>query len=167
MSECEIELIKQAEEKAACLIEKFRKFSKTLVLAESCTAGLVSSLLAGVPGASGVLWGSFVCYTKEAKVSMLDLNENELDTYGLVSKETACSMAAGVLAKSTADFAAAVTGLAGPDGDNSPVPVGTIWAACAARNGETEVQKFCFSGSRNEVRTKAAIAVLDIFLKKH
>ncbi|WP_461248416.1 CinA family protein, partial [Treponema sp. R6D11] len=61
------QLIKQAEQKAACLIEKLKTVSQKLVLAESCTGGLISSLLAEVPGASVVLWGSFVCYTKEAK----------------------------------------------------------------------------------------------------
>jgi len=165
MLECDIELIKQAKESAACLIEKLKKLSLTLALAESCTAGLVSSLLAGIPGASSLLWGSFVCYTKEAKVSMLGLNSKELDSYGLVSVQTAGFMAAGALAKSGAKIAAAVTGLAGPNGDGSCVPVGTVWIAVAF-NGGIETAEFHFSGPRNEVRLKAAIAVLDMIIKK-
>jgi len=155
------QLISQAERKAVCLIEKLKAVSKKLVLAESCTGGLISSLLAQVPGASGVLWGSFVCYTKEAKVSMLGLKESELSADGLVSEQTAYSMAAGALQKSGADISAAVTGLAGPDGDGSNVPVGTVWIAAALRGGETKVKMFNFKGSRNEVRLCAACAALE------
>jgi len=99
-------LIRQAEEKAACLIKELKVAGKKLVLAESCTGGLISSLLAEVPGASSVLWGSFVCYTKEAKVSMLGLNDSELSADGLVSERTAYSMAEGALQKSGADISA-------------------------------------------------------------
>jgi len=154
------QLIKQAEQKAACLIEKLKAVSQKLVLAESCTGGLISSLLARVPGASGVLWGSFVCYTKEAKVSMLGLKESELSD-GLVSGKTAHSMAAGALQKSGADISAAVTGIAGPDGDGSNVPVGTVWIAAALKGGEIKVKMFNFKGSRNEVRLYAACAALE------
>ena len=169
MSECKKnnKLVEQAEEKAACLIKKLKDFSCRLCLAESCTAGLISGLLAAVPGASGVLWGSFVCYTKEAKIRMLDLNEDEIKVHGLVSKETACSMALGALKKSEADssnevcFAASVTGLAGPDGDGSSVPVGTVWAAVASKGGIV-TKEFHFTGTRNEVRLLAAISVMEI-----
>jgi PncC family amidohydrolase len=160
------QLIKQAEEKAVCVIEKLKAVSKKLVLAESCTGGLISSLLAQIPGASGVLWGSFVCYTKEAKVSMLGLNENALSVDGLVSEKTAYSMAAMALQKSGADISAAVTGLAGPDGDGSNVPVGTVWIAATLRDGENKAKKFHFKGSRNEVRLCAACAVLEEIQKK-
>jgi len=160
------QLINQAEEKAACLIEKLKAVSQKLVLAESCTGGLISSLLAQTPGASGVLWGSFVCYTKEAKISMLGLNESDLSD-GLVSEKTAYSMAEGALRKSGADISAAVTGLAGPDGDGSDTPVGTVWIAAALRGGEINTKEFHFTGSRNEVRLYAACAVLDEILKKY
>jgi PncC family amidohydrolase len=160
------QLIKQAGKKAACLIEKLKAASQKLVLAESCTGGLISSLLAEIPGASGVLWGSFVCYTKEAKVSMLGIKESGLSADGLVSEKTACSMAEGALQKSGADIAAAVTGLAGPDGDGSNTPVGTVWTAVALRDGEINAKEFHFTGSRNEVRIYAACAVLDEIQKK-
>jgi len=155
------QLIKQAEQKAACLIEKLKTVSQKLVLAESCTGGLISSLLAEVPGASGVLWGSFVCYTKEAKVSMLRLKESDLSADGLVSEKTAHSMAVGALQKSGADISVAVTGLAGPDGDGSNVPVGTVWIAAALKGGKINTKAFNFTGSRNEVRLRAACAVLE------
>ena len=156
------DLLAMAEKKAEELVEKLKSLSFTLALAESCTAGLVSGFLANIPGASGVLWGSFVCYTKEAKISMLGLDSGMLSAHGLVSRETAVSMAAGALNKSGADIAASVTGLAGPQGDGSGVPVGTVWIATALRNGEIGASEYHFRGSRNAVRIRAAIAALEM-----
>jgi len=161
-SENTAELTAQAEKTANELVEKLKSLSITLVLAESCTAGLVSGFLANIPGASGVLWGSFVCYTREAKISMLGLEPGALSVHGLVSRETAVSMAQGALNKSGAGIAASVTGLAGPDGDGSGVPVGTIWAAAALRGGQTRVSEYHLSGSRNVVRIRAVAALLEL-----
>ncbi|MDR2965399.1 MAG: CinA family protein [Treponema sp.] len=150
------------------LTDKLKKESLTLVLAESCTCGLVSSLIAEIPGISSVLWGSFVCYTQEAKVSMLGIKNDSLLQYGIVSAQTAKAMAEGALQKSNASIAASCTGLAGPNGDGSSTPVGTVWIAAATKGKEPLVKEYHFNGSRNEIRKKAAIAVLDIvelFLK--
>lgn len=152
---------KSLKKTAQALVNKLKAHSITLALCESCTAGIVSAALAETPGASSVLWGSFVCYTKEAKVSMFGLELDKLLTDGLVSMETASAMAAAALEKSSADIAAAVTGLAGPDGDGSDVPIGTVWIAAAGQQREVAVKEFCFAGSRNEVRQQAAIAVLE------
>jgi PncC family amidohydrolase len=154
--------IELAEEKARNVVQKLKELSLTLALGESCTAGLISSLLAGNPGASAVLFGSFVCYTQEAKVSMLDLDAGKLTANGLVSRETALSMAEMTLKKSSADLALSVTGLAGPDGDGSSTAVGTVWIAAAGKNAYFTVEEFHFEGSRNAVRFKAAIAALDL-----
>ena len=151
-----------AEKAAEGVIHKLSALSLTLALAESCTAGLVSSLLTGVPGASAVLWGSFVCYTKEAKVSMLGIDSRDLDAHGLVSGETARAMASGAVQKSGAGFAAAVTGLAGPDGDGSGIPVGTVWAAAMFNGQPATAREFHFTGFRNSIRLQAAIAVLEL-----
>jgi nicotinamide-nucleotide amidase len=170
MPDCNIEseLIGRAKNKAHEVTEKLKTLNEkkmfNVVLAESCTAGLISSLLACVPGASRVLWGSFVCYAKEAKVSMLGLNDRELDANGLVSRETACSMAVNALRKSSASIAASVTGLAGPSTDGSEIPVGTIWIATASRGGAVKVKEFHFTGSRNAVRIQAAISVFEQIL---
>jgi len=164
------QLLIQAEVSAKMVVEKLKARCGTLALAESCTAGLISGLLADVSGASSVLWGSFVCYTKDAKIFMLDLNSGELDAHGLVSKETACSMALGALQKSGANIGTSVTGLAGPDGDGSAVPVGTVWTASAVRASNEacasiKAREFHFTGSRNAVRICAAIAALEMILE--
>jgi PncC family amidohydrolase len=154
--------IELAEEKARNVVQKLKERSLKLALCESCTAGLISALLADIPGASEALWGSLVCYTKEAKVSMLDLDSGKLTANGLVSRETAFSMAEMTLKKSSADLAISVTGLAGPDGDGSSATVGTVWIAAAIKSGDITVMEFHFEGSRNTVRLKAAIAALDL-----
>ncbi|MDR2595914.1 MAG: CinA family protein [Treponema sp.] len=173
MEECKIELKdcktfadlkSHAEKTAEILVHELKKRSLTLALSESCTAGLVSSFIAGVPGASAVLWGSFVCYTPEAKASMLDINMAFISTYGAVSRETASSMALGALQKSGSNLAAAVTGLAGPDGDGSNVPVGTVWIAAAHKGGTLKINEHHFTDCREAVRIRSAIAVLEIIL---
>ena len=164
MRECdsETELKIQAEKAAQALLCKLKERSVTLALAESCTAGLISAILADIPGASEVLWGCFVCYTPQAKVSMLGLDRDALAANGLVSGETARSMADGALRKSGANIAASVTGLAGPDGDGSGTAVGTVWTAAAMRDGKSTAREFHFTGSRNAVRIHAAIAVFNL-----
>ena len=154
--------IELAGEKARNVVQKLKELSLTLALGESCTAGLISALLADIPGASKVLFGSFVCYMQEAKVSMLDLDNDKLTANGLVSRETALSMAEMTLKKTGVDLAISVTGLAGPEGDGSPVAVGTVWIAAAVKNKDTTAAEYHFEGSRNAVRLKAAVAALDL-----
>jgi PncC family amidohydrolase len=148
------------------LVALLREKSLMLAAAESCTAGLVSDRIARVPGASKVFWGSFVCYTARAKNAMLGINGEIFDKYGLVSAETASAMAAGALEKSGADLALSVTGLAGPEGDGSGVPVGTVWIGTALKNGPKTAEIFHFGGSRNELRNKAALEAVNQILKQ-
>ncbi|MDR0760901.1 MAG: CinA family protein [Treponema sp.] len=133
-----------------------------IVTAESCTAGLAADLLASVPGASRVFWGGFICYTPEAKTLMLGVEEALLAKYGLVSRETAMAMAGGALERSGADVAVSVTGLAGPDGDGSGVPVGTVWIGAARRNGECKARAYHYTGSRQSVRSAAAREAIEV-----
>jgi PncC family amidohydrolase len=151
-----------------------------IVAAESCTAGLVADLLARVPGASRVLWGSFVTYTIPAKIRMLNIDADLLKTHGAVSRETALAMAVGALAESGADLAVSVTGLAGPEGDGTTTPVGTVWMGLAWRGvppvggapvggspvngapvgGGAEARMFHYKLPRNELRGAAAMDAL-------
>ncbi|MDR1128504.1 MAG: nicotinamide-nucleotide amidohydrolase family protein [Treponema sp.] len=136
-----------------------------VVLAESCTAGLASNLLAEVSGASKVLWGSYVTYTLEAKRAMIGLEREVLEKYGAVSRETALAMAEGALKMSSADIAASVTGLAGPEGDGSDKPVGTVFIAGLSRaGGPVEAREYHFTGSRNSIRLEAAGELIALLL---
>jgi len=172
------EPLKNSEAKATMmalrLVEVLTQSGHTLVLAESCTAGLVSDLVARVSGASAVLWGSFVCYSPKAKELMLDLDGGLIARHGLVSREVAGEMAVRALRKAGASFSAAVTGLAGPLGDGGAMPVGTVWMSFAVWDkpvaGEESKavlameRKICFQGSRAEVRMQAAALTLEELL---
>jgi len=149
----------RAEELARQVAARLIEQRLTLALAESCTAGLVADLLARVSGVSAALWGSLVCYSPEAKQRMLGIERDFLERYGLVSAETAREMALRARELSGASIAAAVTGIAGPLGDGSGLPVGTVWIA-AARQGYCREKELHFQGTRAEIRTQAAAAVL-------
>jgi PncC family amidohydrolase len=148
------------------LVEALSRRSQTVAAAESCTAGLVADLFARIPGASQVFWGSLVTYTVDAKVKILGLDKGELERYGPVSRETVCAMALGALEKSGADYSVAVSGLAGPGGDGTAVPVGTVWIAVLGRDRAPRACKFSFKGPRNEIREKAALEALRILSKQ-
>jgi PncC family amidohydrolase len=148
--------VTEGEEHAAALVRRLEGLGKKAAAAESCTAGLAADLIARIPGASRVFWGSFVTYTIDAKIRMLGIDGALIQKFGAVSRETALAMAEGALEKSGADCAFSVTGLAGPGGDGSGLPVGTVWIATALTGGETRASAFRFSGERNEIRAAAA-----------
>ncbi|MDR2210179.1 MAG: CinA family protein [Spirochaetaceae bacterium] len=148
------------------LIKLLRERSLFLAAAESCTAGMLGSMLGEIPGASACFWGSFVCYTPQAKIAMLGMGEEILVKYGLVSEETARAMALGALKKSGAHAAVSITGLAGPGGDGSPVPVGTVWIGTALWSGKVQAMQFHFDGPRHRIRLKAAGEALEQISKQ-
>jgi len=106
-----------------------------LATAESCTGGLLAALLTDVPGCSHAFERGFVVYTREAKAQMLDIDADEIDRLGAVSKEIALAMAHGALRRSEADVALSITGFAGPG--KAGEEEGMVHFACARRNGPT------------------------------
>jgi PncC family amidohydrolase len=153
---------------------------KMIAAAESCTAGLAADLIARIPGASRVFWGSFVTYMADAKTKMLGVSGELIKKEGAVSRAVALAMAEGAIKKSGASWAFSITGLAGPSGgladgradgkaEDSEVPVGTVWIGIAGKSGGNEIRSeakmFCFTGSRNEIREAAAKAALEEVLE--
>jgi nicotinamide-nucleotide amidase len=125
----------QLNDQAAALIALCRTRGKKIATAESCTGGLVAALLTEIPGASAVVDRGFVVYSNEAKQELLGVPAATLAAFGAVSQETARAMARGAVAHSHADFAVAVTGVAGPDGGTPEKPVGLVHFACAGADG--------------------------------
>jgi nicotinamide-nucleotide amidase len=119
---------------AAALLEACRSCGLTLATAESCTGGLIAATLTEVAGASDVFDRGFVTYSNAAKTAMLNVPAEVIAARGAVSEEVARAMAAGALARSSADIAIAVTGIAGPGGGSTDKPVGLVHV-CAARRG--------------------------------
>ncbi len=130
----------------------------TIVTAESCTGGLIAKYLTDLPGSSRVLWGGWVSYSNEAKERVLGVDGPVLAAKGAVSEEAVAAMALGALKASGAGAALAVSGIAGPDGGTAEKPIGTVWIAAALRGGQSAARLFSFSGSRDMVRRRAAVA---------
>lgn len=137
---------------------------KTLALAESCTGGLAAELMTRTPGSSRYFLGGVVAYANQAKTTLLAVPAQLIETHGAVSAEVAVAMAEGARARLGADFGLAFTGIAGPDGGSEQKPVGLVhWAVATA--SETQTQQRVFSGSRLDVRRRAAFAGLNLVRK--
>ncbi len=113
----------------------------TLTAAESCTGGLIAKRLTDVSGASAVFHGSLVTYSNRLKEKWLGVQAETLQTYGAVSAQTAREMALGARKAADADLAVAVTGIAGPNSDDTNKPVGLVFIALADRDSVT-VEKY-------------------------
>ncbi|MBA5776576.1 CinA family protein [Stappia sp. F7233] len=127
-----------------------------IATAESCTGGLVSTLLTEIPGSSAVVERGFVTYSNEAKTEMLGVPAELIAEHGAVSREVALAMAEGALRHSRADIAAAVTGIAGPGGGSPQKPVGLVHFAFAMKDRETvHVEKRFPDVGRSTIRLAA------------
>jgi nicotinamide-nucleotide amidase len=124
-------------ERAAALLKRYEAAGLRIATAESCTGGLVAALLTEIPGSSAVVERGFVTYSNAAKAEMLGVPPDLIAQHGAVSEEVARAMVEGALARSDADVAVAVTGIAGPGGATAAKPVGLVHFAVAARAGET------------------------------
>ena len=152
--------------KLATRVIKHLKVSKqTLALAESCTGGWIAKLITDIPGSSSVFGCGLVTYSNTAKRELLGVKEATLETFGAVSKETVIEMANGALNNCHASYAIAISGIAGPSGGSADKPVGTVWICWLKANNEpAKTRKFEFDGNRNQVRTQACRAALNILL---
>lgn len=133
----------------------------TVATAESCTGGLVAARLVNYPGISAALGEAHVTYANEAKMRYCGVRRETLEAYGAVSEQTAREMARGLRERSGADIVVATTGIAGPTGGTKEKPVGLVYVACADRYG-VEAARLNLSGSRERIRTLAALRALDM-----
>ncbi len=131
----------------------------TITTAESITAGMISSSIVDVPGSSGWFKYGFVTYSDEAKHNVLGVSAELLERESAVSESVAEEMAIGALKRSGADYAIAVTGLAGPGLDELGRAPGLVYIGVANANG-VRVKKFNFSGNRNDIRRKTNLSAL-------
>ena len=138
---------------AAVLLESCRVRGLTIAVAESCTGGLVGGRLTAVPGASAVFVGGMICYADSLKQE-LGVPLRILQEHGAVSGETVSAMATAARDRFGTSLAAAVSGIAGPDGGSAQKPVGTVWFGFADAQG-VETARYVFPGSRSDIRARA------------
>ena len=148
------------------VVEENAAAGRRIALAESCTGGLVAAAVTEIPGSSAVLDRGFVTYSNEAKHELLGVADDIIDTFGAVSVACVYAMAQGALARSGADVAVAISGVAGPEGGTDIKPVGTVVFARAVRGvdrPEAELKHFA-EQDRSGVRRQATLCALELLL---
>jgi nicotinamide-nucleotide amidase len=136
-----------------------------IVTAESCTGGLVAAVLTEVAGSSAVVDRGLVTYSNAAKTDLLGVPAAMIERDGAVSESVARAMAEGALARSAADLAVAVTGIAGPGGGTAEKPVGMVHFAAVRRGGETRHARHVFPDLGRSAIRLAAVREAMIMLR--
>jgi nicotinamide-nucleotide amidase len=151
---------------AEALLAACRAAGRRVACAESCTGGLVAAAITEIPGSSEIFERGFVTYSNQAKVEMLGVSETSLQNCGAVSRDVALEMARGALARSKADIAVAITGVAGPGGGGEQKPVGLVHFGCAARGAQARhVERRFGPLSRAEIRAASVEQALALLLE--
>jgi PncC family amidohydrolase len=149
-----------AQLQAACLASR-----TTVALAESCTGGMVAAALTEIAGSSGYFAGGLVSYANEAKRDLLGVDPSILEAHGAVSAQVARAMAIGARERFATSHAAAVTGIAGPDGGTAEKPVGLTYIAVADEEG-VDVRRMVWTGDRAANRLDSALAVIELLIER-
>lgn len=146
---------------ADAVIDLLRQQGKSLTTAESCTGGLIAARLTTTAGASNAFEAGFVTYSNRMKTAMLNVDASVLETHGAVSEEVVSAMLRGAINRSGADYAVAVSGIAGPDGGTETKPVGTVWIAWGSVD-RVNTRCLQFSGPRQWFQSMVAATALDL-----
>ncbi|GAA0233743.1 CinA family protein [Halobaculum roseum] len=150
--------------------DALRDADGTVATAESCTGGLIGSLLTDVPGSSDYFDRSVVTYSYDAKLEELAVPREHLDAEGAVSEPVARAMARGVRDTAGVDWGVSTTGIAGPDGGSDEKPVGTVFVGVAyagawgSGQSEATVERYEFDGTRTEIKARIARQALSDLL---
>lgn len=150
---------------SAELGDLLRQRHESLATAESCTGGWVAKVCTDVAGSSDWFDSGFVTYSNHAKQTMIGVSRNTLETYGAVSEQTVLEMVQGVVRHSKADWAVAISGIAGPGGGSPEKPVGTVWFAWAGPENWLHATQRLFEGDRESVRRQSVEHALAVLLQ--
>ena len=142
---------------------------QSITTAESCTGGLISYMITKVPNSSDIFNGAIVSYSNNIKNKQLNVKNSTLEKYGAVSEEVVSQMLDGITKKLDANYAIAVSGIAGPGGGSIKKPVGTVVIGIMGPKDEKQIDIHYFKGSREEVQIQAAktgLSKIYEFIKK-
>jgi len=143
------------------IVNLMKENNLTLGVAESCSGGMLSARLIGVPGVSDVYRAGLITYSNQAKHELIQVSNDTLETFGAVSEETAREMVDGTIKTTGCDYAVAITGIAGPDGGTEEKPVGLVYIACGCKDNVI-VKKCQFNGNREKVRQSSTATALTL-----
>ena len=147
-----------------CLVQELKECDLSVATAESCTGGLLGKLITDVPGSSAVYPGGVISYCSRIKHEILGVDQNDLDTLGPVSEPVARQMAEGARQVVGADLGLGITGIAGPNSDETGRPVGLVYVS-ASDGKATLVREYHFDGDRSTIRAQAAEAAAELALE--
>ena len=152
-------------ELASEIINKCRSKKFKISVAESCTGGLISSIITSIPGSSDVFECGFITYSNNSKKKFLNVAQSTLSLYGAVSEEVVIEMISGLKLRTQSDILLAISGIAGPGGGTKDKPEGLVWISYAFKNNniKTAKQKYGPIG-RKLVREKSSIESLKYLL---
>ncbi|MGB5867881.1 MAG: CinA family protein [Arcobacteraceae bacterium] len=136
--------------------------NQTITTAESCTGGLIASMITEISGSSEIFHGAVITYCNEIKEQELNVKKETMIQFGVVSCEVVDEMLQGVLKKFNSDYAIAVSGVAGPNGGTEKKPVGTVAIGVMSKDGGKNIKLYHFKGGRKEVQIQAAKTALKI-----
>jgi nicotinamide-nucleotide amidase len=153
-------ILRQAE----AVLATCRARSWKIATAESCTGGLIAASLTAIAGSSDVVDRGFVTYSNEAKAAMLGVDPAVITAVGAVSEAVARAMAQGALARSDADVAVSVTGVAGPGGGSAEKPVGLVWFGLATKDAVVSDHGL-FPGDRGQIRAATVVHALEMIAR--
>jgi len=151
----------QSSARASLLGELLLSKQERLVLAESCTGGLLSSVITSVPGASQWFEAGLVVYANQSKVGLLGVPVSVIETEGAVSQGVVCALVSGCFEHTSGHVAAAISGIAGPEGGSVDKPVGTVWFGFGQRGGQPFAVHQLFSGDRRSIQEQAVLYALE------
>lgn len=143
------------------IVSLLEESGKTIVLSESITGGGIASRITDISGASKVLWGSFVTYSNDAKIKVLNVKSETIEMYGAVSSEVALEMAIGAISVAQSDYSLSITGYAGPAVDANDKEVGTVFIGIVTKDGLSLTKELHLDGTRVDIRESAIVQALD------
>jgi len=141
---------------------KLKQNNQTITTAESCTGGLVASMITQISGSSSIFKGSIVTYCNEIKEQELNVKKDTMIKFGVVSCEVVQEMLVGVIKKFNASWAIAISGVAGPNGGTKNKPIGTVVIGVISLDNHKNIKVYNFKGTRQEIQIQAAKTALKI-----
>jgi len=148
------------------VLDHGKKHGVMVATAESCTGGLIGGALTSLSGSSSVYDRGIISYSNEAKMQLLNVPDQILDSYGAVSKQTAIAMVHGLFQCSAADIGVSVTGVAGPGGGSDDKPVGLVYIGHGKRSGEIIAERCLFDGDRSSIRRQTILRALQVLVER-
>lgn len=148
---------------AAFIIERLGSQKKTLSFAESCSGGSLAHFFTSQSGASAIFEGSLITYSNTLKANWLAVDDESIEAYGAVSAEVVLQMSEGAMNVSFADYAIAISGVAGPTGGTETKPVGTVYISTRSKTS-VHTERFLFEGDRNYIQEQSVLMAVKMLL---